>query len=51
MHFRFQFFDEIGIETKTQPESQACATDETADDLGAKSISWWRYLLPFHYFV
>lgn len=23
---------------------------ENADDLSAKSISWWKYFLPFHYF-
>lgn len=39
------FFNSI----ETQSESQSCATDN--DDLGVKSISWWRYLLPFHYFV
>lgn len=41
------------METKSQPNNQ-CSGDENADDLSAKStksISWWRYLLPFHYFV
>lgn len=39
-----------GVET-SQSDSQAYVADDIADDLGAKSMSWWKYLLPFHYFV
>lgn len=49
----FRFY--TGMATKSQTESQISTDDvniDSVDDLGAKSISWWRYLLlPFYYFV
>lgn len=44
-------FNRIETELKYQTDDQNHNNDDSADDLGAKSISWWKYLLPFHYFV